>query len=66
MTRAMQSLSISYCLGRKKYGETMMCHPSRFLKELPPELVEHGNEKARQPVTVDTGKQFFKSLRSAI
>ena len=35
VTRAMQTLTISHCGGRKKYGAIMPCHPSPFLKELP-------------------------------
>ena len=66
ITRAMQSLTISHCGGRKKYGQSMPCHPSPFLKELPPELVEHGDEKAKQPVTVDSGKSRFDALRAAL
>ncbi|MDB6016013.1 MAG: rep [Pedosphaera sp.] len=66
VTRAMRSLSISHCAGRKKYGQMMPCHPSPFLKELPPELVELADEKAKQPVTVDSGKGRFDAMRSAL
>jgi superfamily I DNA/RNA helicase len=66
ITRAMRTVSISHCLGRKKYGETVHCHPSPFLKELPEHLVEHADEKSRQPVSVSTGKSFFDSLRSSL
>jgi superfamily I DNA/RNA helicase len=66
ITRAMQTLNISHCAGRKKYGQVMPCHPSPFLKELPPELVELADEKARQPVTVESGKNRFDALRSAL
>src|SRR5262249_37255582 len=59
ITRAMQTLSLSHCVGRKKYGQVLPCHPSSFLKELPPELVEHADEKAKQPVAVDSGKNLF-------
>jgi hypothetical protein len=44
----------------------MPCHPSPFLKELPPELVELADEKAKQPVTVDSGKSRFSAMRSAL
>jgi hypothetical protein len=44
----------------------MPCHPSRFLKELPPELVEDADAKDKQPVNPDTGKKMFDVLRSAI
>ena len=65
ITRAMQTLTLSHCGGRKKYGQLMPCHPSPFLKELPPELVELADEKAKQPVTVDSGKDFFAAMRLA-
>jgi superfamily I DNA/RNA helicase len=65
MTRAMQTLSLSYCLGRKKSGNTQPCHPSPFLKELPPELLELADEKAKQPVSVESGKDYFAALRQA-
>ena len=32
ITRAMQTLTISHCGGRKKYGALMPCHPSPFLQ----------------------------------
>jgi len=66
VTRAKQTLSISHCGGRKKYGQMMPCHPSPFLKELPPELVEDEAETSKQPVTTDTGKSLFAAMRGAI
>ncbi|MBI3416484.1 MAG: exodeoxyribonuclease V subunit gamma [Verrucomicrobia bacterium] len=66
ITRAMQTLTISHCGGRKKYGQLLPCHPSPFLKELPEDLVEHGADKAKEPVAVDTGKNYFASLRAAL
>lgn len=66
ITRAMQTLSISHCAGRKKYGSLTPCHPSPFLKDLPAEFVEHADEKGKQPVTAASGKQFFDTLRSTL
>jgi superfamily I DNA/RNA helicase len=66
ITRAMKTLTISHCAARKKYGKMEPCHPSSFLKELPPELVEHGDEKAKQPVTVDSGKGRFEAIRAGL
>jgi len=66
ITRAMLTLSISHCGGRKRYGQMMPCHPSPFLKELPEELVEHADEKAKQVVTVDSGKGRFDAMRSML
>lgn len=65
VTRAMQTLAISHCGGRRKYGQLMPCHPSPFLKELPPELVEHADDKAKEPVSVESGKNLFAALRAA-
>ena len=66
ITRAMQTLTISHCGGRKKYGQLMPCHPSQFLKELPEELIEHAAEKAKTPVTTESGKGMFAAMRDAI
>ena len=66
ITRAMQTLAISHCAGRKKYGQLMPCHPSPFLKELPAELVELADEKAKRPVTVAAGKSRFDAMRAAL
>jgi superfamily I DNA/RNA helicase len=66
VTRAMQSLTLSHCAGRMRYGQLMPCHPSRFLKELPPELVEDADVTDKQPVNPDAGKKMFDVLRSAI
>jgi superfamily I DNA/RNA helicase len=65
VTRAMLTLTISHCGGRKKYGQVMPCHPSPFLRELPPELVETDDEKSKKPVEVNTGKNFFAAMREA-
>ncbi|MGO8927523.1 MAG: ATP-dependent helicase [Limisphaerales bacterium] len=66
VTRAMQTLTISHCGGRKKYGALVPCHPSPFLNELPPELVEHADEKAKQPVTPESSKRKFALLRDSL
>jgi superfamily I DNA/RNA helicase len=66
LTRAMQTLTLSHCAGRKKYGQIMPCHPSPFLKELPADLVEDADERAKAPVTTGTGKDLFAAMRSAL
>ena len=66
VTRAMQSLTLSHCAGRMRYGQLMPCHPSRFLKELPPDLVEDAEARDKQPLNPDAGKKMFEVLRSAI
>jgi DNA helicase II / ATP-dependent DNA helicase PcrA len=66
VTRAMQTLAISHCGGRKKYGQVLPSHPSPFLKELPAELVEHSDAKSKQPVEQNTGKNLFAAMRQSI
>ena len=65
VTRAMLSLTISHCAGRKKYGQVMPCHPSQFLKELPADLIETDAEKSKKPVEAVTGKSLFAAMREA-
>ncbi len=65
VTRAMLSLTISHCAGRKKYGQVMPCHPSQFLKELPADLIETEDEKSKKPVEQTTGKSLFAAMREA-
>jgi superfamily I DNA/RNA helicase len=65
MTRAMQTLTLSHCAARKKYGELRPCHPSPFLREIPPELVDSADEQGSKPVSVEAGKNFFAAMRTA-
>lgn len=44
ITRAQQSLTLSYCTHRKKYGDMTECTPSRFLGELPEDDLEWANK----------------------
>jgi superfamily I DNA/RNA helicase len=66
ITRARETLRISHCLSRKKYGQALPCHPSQFLSDLPANLVEWADEKARQPVAVSEGKSLFAAIRDSI
>jgi len=66
ITRAMQSLTLSHCLTRKKYGQPMPCHSSPFLNEIPGEFIERADEKAKAPVAVETGKGMFAAMREAL
>jgi DNA helicase II / ATP-dependent DNA helicase PcrA len=66
VTRAMLSLTISHCASRTKYGQLLPCHPSRFLKELPAELVEEAEAKEKKPVNQEIGKSLFNAMREAV
>jgi superfamily I DNA/RNA helicase len=64
ITRAMKGLSLSWCGARRKYGQRVPGHPSRFLKELPAELVEDG--AGRRPVSPEAGRSLFAGLRALV
>ena len=66
MTRAREKLVLSHCAQRKKYGQSVPCHPSRFLKELPGELIEDGQARGRALVPVKEGGQWFAGLHAAL
>ncbi len=68
ITRARESLTLSYASSRRRYGEHIRCEPSRFLNELPPDLLEwrgadaekdqeHTRERAK--VHLDKLKEMF-------
>ncbi|MDG6778964.1 DNA helicase Rep [Thiomicrorhabdus sp. zzn3] len=40
ITRAQQTLTMTYATKRRKYGEDMACEPSRFLEELPQDILK--------------------------
>ncbi len=66
ITRAMQSLSLSHCQARRKYGQLIACHPSSFLQDIPAELVEDGEARSKEPVTINTGKNLFANIRDSL
>ena len=57
MTRARQHLTVSYCRHRRLWGAEQHNPPSRFLKELPENLVEYRTNIAR-PQFVEKYRHF--------
>ena len=41
ITRAMQKLTLTYAESRRLHGDVNMSKPSRFIREIPEELIEH-------------------------
>ncbi len=66
LTRAMKTLTLSHCQGRKRYGQVLPAHPSSFLKELPEHLVEHEDAGARKPIAAGTGGSLFANMRAVV
>ncbi len=60
MTRAMEKLLISYAEVRRQYGREEYHRPSRFLNELPAELLDEVRAKARfqAPASKATGRSY--------
>ncbi|MEJ5239293.1 MAG: UvrD-helicase domain-containing protein [Limisphaera sp.] len=65
VTRAMETLHLSHCSARRKYGEWTPCHPSRFLRELPTELLETESGRSK-PVDAAAARDWFARMREAV
>ena len=68
ITRAMHSLTMTYCHSRKKYGEKQPCQPSTFIKELDREWVQEiiYDEHINQPATEESAASFFEQMRAML
>ncbi len=66
ITRAMESLTITMCSGRKRYGQLFPCQPSPFLGELPKDLVEQADSAQKKPVTQSDGLKFFEAMKASL
>jgi DNA helicase II / ATP-dependent DNA helicase PcrA len=68
ITRAMQTLTITYCANRNKYGGSVPCHPSSFLKDLDPQYLETVNyhQVANQPASEGTARTHFARMRELL
>jgi len=64
ITRAMQTLTLSHCGARRKYGQLAPAHPSRFLRELPPDLIERPGDMNAGPASAEAGRQWFAAMRA--
>ena len=68
ITRAMKTLTMSYCFNRFKYGSTAPCAPSSFIKELDPALLERIDLKKmlNTPVETPVAKSRFAAMRARL
>jgi superfamily I DNA/RNA helicase len=68
ITRAMESLTITHCATRLKYGSPAPCSPSSFLKDLDPVCVETVNYHviANQPASEGTARTHFAKMRELL
>ena len=67
ITRAMQTLTLSHCKVRKRFGETVSCDPSRFLEELPADEVQWQDQiEVSEAEKQQTGKSHLAMIRAGL
>jgi len=69
ITRAQQTLHLSYCLRRKRAGEMMACAPSRFIGELAQEDLRYADRKLSPDEAANeksAGSARLKSLKAML
>jgi DNA helicase-2/ATP-dependent DNA helicase PcrA len=68
LTRAMKTLTLSYCLNRQKYGSADPRSPSSFLREMSREHLEtvNLNKILNAPASEDSAKSHFKNMRALL
>ncbi|BBP44893.1 ATP-dependent DNA helicase Rep [Thiosulfatimonas sediminis] len=69
ITRAKHTLTMTYASKRRKYGEDMICEPSRFLYELPEELLHWEGKPGvvvSQEEKLKHGNENLANLRSML
>ncbi len=70
VTRARHRLTLSSCATRRQRGELVPRQPSRFLKEVPPDLLEYRTGKRETSLSEDEKKDlkenFFSRMREML
>jgi ATP-dependent DNA helicase Rep len=67
ITRARRSLTLCYAMKRKRQGEMFECEPSRFLCELPSNILDWDSGKAvSEEQSQLRGEAYLSSLRDML
>ncbi len=70
VTRAEKTLTFTLCKYRQRYGEKVVCEPSRFLHEMPEDDLEwtgNGvNKESNREEQLQTGKEHLAGLRDLL
>jgi DNA helicase-2/ATP-dependent DNA helicase PcrA len=68
ITRAKRSLTVTHCANRLKYGSTVPCNPSSFMKELDSRFTEVLNfhELTNKPAGEGTARMHFAKMRELL
>ena len=62
ITRARDKLLITSCQKRRRMQATVECTPSRFLEEIPENLVEYHEVKKTEPVSEEKAHDYFADM----
>ena len=66
LTRAERQLTISFCRSRRQFGETRRCEPSRFLDELPKDLLDWPGKDGRKEVDAGAARDNIAALKALL
>lgn len=66
ITRAQRTLCMTMARVRKRYGDKVMCEPSRFLEELPKDDLEWSGGGREEKSTPETGRSHLAGLRQLL
>ncbi len=66
ITRAQRTLVMTMAQSRKRYGEKVICEPSRFLEELPEDDLEWSGGKHEVKSTPETGRSHLAGLKEML
>jgi len=67
ITRAEKSLTMTMARTRKRYGEKVLCEPSRFIEELPEDEIEWlGGKASKEKSTPDKGRAHLAGLKALL
>ncbi len=66
LTRAERRLSLSLCKTRRQFGETSKREPSRFIDELPMELLDWPGKDGQAPPSADEARGNLAALKALL
>jgi len=67
ITRAQRSLTLTYCVKRRRAGEWLFVEPSRFISEISGDDVRHFGRKGGEPIVSKTeGKSRLANLSAML
>jgi ATP-dependent DNA helicase Rep len=66
ITRAQKTLTLTHAKRRTRYGETEQCDPSRFIDELPADLLERQGQEQNKENPRETGQATLAGLRDML